>query len=55
MVGMACGFSFNLYLWLGTKVAFPWYVVMGSIVTFAIGWLASTLIPAKAMLDVGNV
>ncbi|MFC5865522.1 sodium:solute symporter [Acidicapsa dinghuensis] len=55
MVGMACGFAFNMYLWLGTKVAFPWYVVMGSIVTFAIGWLASTLMPAKAVLDASSV
>lgn len=55
MVGMACGFVFNLYLWLGTSVAFPWYVVMGSAVTFAVGLLASALIPAKRTLHAGGV
>lgn len=54
MVGMACGFGFNLYLWLGTKVAFPWYVVMGSFVTFAVGLLASVLIP-RPLVRTGGV
>jgi len=31
----------NLYLWQFTKVPFTWYVALGSIVTFAIGYGAS--------------
>jgi solute:Na+ symporter, SSS family len=41
MVGMLCGFILNLYLWRFTKVPFTWYVVLGSMVTFAIGYGAS--------------
>jgi SSS family solute:Na+ symporter len=41
MIGMVCGFAFNLYLWLNTSVAFTWYVAFGSLVTFAVGFAAS--------------
>lgn len=55
IIGMACGFAFNMYLWLGTTVAFPWYVVMGSVLTFTVGVLASAFIPARAPVDAGVV
>ena len=35
--GMLFGFALNLYLWRFTKVAFPWYVVLGSAFTFLVG------------------
>ena len=41
MIGMLCGFILNLYLWRFTRVPFTWYVMLGSIVTFAIGYSAS--------------
>ena len=41
MVGMACGFILDLYLWLGTKVPWTWWVLIGTTVTFAIGWIVS--------------
>jgi SSS family transporter len=41
MVGMICGLALNLYLWRFTGVAFTWYVVLGSVVTFAVGYAAS--------------
>ena len=41
MAGMLCGFALNVYLWLGTHVAFPWYVMFGSAATFAVGYAAS--------------
>ena len=41
MVGMLCGFILNLYLWRFTKVPFTWYVMLGSVATFAIGYAAS--------------
>lgn len=47
MVGMACGFSAELYLWLGTKVPWTWYVAIGTAITFAVGYAASALFPAK--------
>jgi SSS family transporter len=45
MVGMTCGFVLNLYLWLCTSIPFTWYVVMGSVTTFTIGYGASWLMP----------
>jgi Na+/proline symporter len=43
MVGFAVGFACNLYLWLGTKVPWTWYVMIGSLVTFAIGYATSLM------------
>jgi solute:Na+ symporter, SSS family len=41
LVGMVCGLALNLYLWLFTQVSFTWYVVLGSVVTFVVGYAAS--------------
>jgi Na+/proline symporter len=43
MVGMACGFAIEVYLWLGTPVPWTWWVLVGSAVTFAVGYAASSL------------
>ncbi len=48
MAGMLTGFVLNLYLWQYTKVAFTWYVVLGSIATFATGYAASWIMPNAA-------
>lgn len=45
MVGMVLGFALNLYLWLGTRIPFTWYVAMGSIATFVAGYAASRFFP----------
>jgi SSS family transporter len=55
IVGMVCGFALNLLLWLDPNpialgpvtiphVAFTWYVLIGSIVTFGVGSVASLLL-----------
>src|SRR5579864_5465213 len=44
MLGMACGFGMELYLWLGTRVPWTWWVMIGSAVTFSIGYAASSLV-----------
>jgi len=41
---MACGFAVELYIWLGTHVPWTWYVVIGTAVTFTIGYIASSLV-----------
>lgn len=41
IVGMVCGLALDLYLWIFTHVSFTWYVVLGSVTTFAIGYAAS--------------
>jgi solute:Na+ symporter, SSS family len=43
MIGMLFGFCVELYLWLGTKVPWTWYVAIGALVTFGIGYGASLL------------
>ena len=41
MLGMACGFAVELWVWQGTSVPWTWYVVIGTAVTFSIGYIAS--------------
>jgi solute:Na+ symporter, SSS family len=48
MVGMLFGFGVELYLWLGTKVPWTWYVPIGTLVTFGIGYGASLLAENRA-------
>jgi len=49
MMGMICGLALNLYLWLFTSVAFTWYVVLGSVTTFAVGYAASLALGQKGI------
>jgi solute:Na+ symporter, SSS family len=48
MVGMICGLGIELYLWLGSGVAFTWWVAIGTCVTFAFGYAASGLLRDKS-------
>jgi len=41
MLGMVCGFGIALYIWLDTRVPWTWYVLIGSLVTFSVGYLSS--------------
>jgi Na+/proline symporter len=45
MVGMICGLAMELHLWLGSRVAWTWWVVIGTSVTFAIGYAVSLAFP----------
>jgi SSS family transporter len=47
MVGMICGFAFNIYLWQFTKISFTWWVAFGSALTFAVGYIASLALPSQ--------
>jgi solute:Na+ symporter, SSS family len=42
-VGMVCGFAVELYLWLGTRLPWTWWVMVGTAVTFGVGWVASAV------------
>jgi SSS family solute:Na+ symporter len=44
MIGMLFGFSVELYLW-GTRVPWTWWVMIGTVVTFTVGYTASHLSP----------
>src|SRR6201996_6302312 len=52
MIGMAGGLITNLLLWKQVppipKIAFTWFVLFGSLLTFALGWLVSKLMPGKS-------
>jgi len=45
IAGMLCGFATELYLWLRTPVPFTWWVMIGTVVTFSVGYLSSCLSP----------
>lgn len=59
MVGMLFGFLLNLYLWLFTRVPFTWYVTLGSIATFIVGYGMSVVLPQavdpRATTEIGDV
>ncbi len=48
MAGMLFGFLLNLYLWQFTRVAFTWYVVLGSGATFLVGYGVSLALPRSS-------
>jgi solute:Na+ symporter, SSS family len=48
MIGMLFGFCAELYLWLGTRVPWTWYVAIGTAVTFGIGYASSLLWKSRA-------
>ena len=47
-IGMFVGLAVVLSIWRLTPVAFTWYVLIGSTVTFLVGSLMSRIIPASA-------
>jgi SSS family solute:Na+ symporter len=47
IAGMICGFGIELYLWLGSHVPWTWWVAIGSMVTFAVGYVGSLLLLSK--------
>jgi Na+(H+)/acetate symporter ActP len=49
MIGMLFGFCTELYLWLGTRVPWTWYVAIGTLVTFALGYGASLVAEASGL------
>ena len=50
LVGMLCGFAVELYLWLGSRVPWTWWVAIGTVVTFTIGYGVSLFADEKQNL-----
>ncbi|HEY6369934.1 MAG TPA: sodium:solute symporter [Candidatus Sulfotelmatobacter sp.] len=48
MAGMACGFAMDLYLWRWTHVPWTWWVLIGTAVTFTVGWIVSAIVGESA-------
>jgi solute:Na+ symporter, SSS family len=38
MAGMLCGLAVDVWCWMGTRIPYTWWVVVGSAVTFAVGY-----------------
>jgi solute:Na+ symporter, SSS family len=43
LAGMLCGLAVNVWCWMGTRIPYTWWVVIGSAVTFAVGYGVSRL------------
>lgn len=55
IIGMLCGLALNVYVWIWAtaQVAWTWYVTLGAITTFVVGYLAS-LATGKPEILAGN-
>ncbi len=60
MIGMAFGLGINLYLWLGAKsvaallgtsIAYTWFVPIGTVVTFTLGYIISLATTSRGKLE----
>jgi len=47
-VGMAAGLATVMYVWLGTRIAFTWYVAIGASITFFTAWVVSLVWKERA-------
>jgi solute:Na+ symporter, SSS family len=54
MLGMLCGFTAELYLWLRTNVPWTWWVLIGTCVTFTVGWGSSVLLGQRGYENVNR-
>jgi SSS family transporter len=58
MIGMLVGLACNLYLWRFTSISFLWYTMLGSAVTFFVGYLVSGIPPKSSRqprnMEAGN-
>ena len=44
MVGMLCGFVTEVYVCLWTHVPWTWYVMIGTVMTFGVGYGVSVML-----------
>jgi SSS family solute:Na+ symporter len=55
ITGMVFGFASELYLWLYTPVPWTWWVMIGTMVTFGVGYGASQFFLAPPRSHIGDV
>lgn len=51
LAGMVCGLTVELYLWIATHVAWTWWVAVGTVVTFVVGYAVSLAFPEPPSLE----
>jgi len=54
LIGMLVSICSMLYVFFGTKIAWTWYVFLGSLITFVVAWLASFAF-APAEKSIGQI
>ena len=47
LTGMVASMSLMIFILLGTRIAWTWYALVGSLVTLLVAWLATMIFPAK--------
>jgi len=57
LIGMLVSIASMLYVFFATKIAWTWYVFLGSLITFVVAWAASfAFSPAvKAIGPIGPI
>ena len=57
LIGMLVSIGSMLYVFLATKIAWTWYVFLGSLITFIVAWAASFAFTpaAKTMVPIGHI
>jgi Na+/proline symporter len=57
LIGMLVSIASMLYVFFATKIAWTWYVFLGSLITFVVAWAASFAFSpaAKAMGPLGSI
>src|SRR6476659_3441964 len=57
LIGMLVSIVSMLYVFFGTKIAWTWYVFLGSLITFVVAWAASFAFApaAKQMNTIGSI
>jgi len=54
LVGMLCGLAVNVGCWVGTRIPYTWWVVVGSAVTFAVGYAVSCALNRRGFVVTGD-
>jgi Na+/proline symporter len=47
MAGMFVGFVLNVCMWQFTKIPFTWWVLIGSVATFVVGYISSFILDSR--------
>ena len=47
LIGMLASITLMLYILLGTKIAWPWYALIGSLTTYFVAWIASIVLSSN--------
>ena len=55
LIGMLVSIGSMIYVFFATKIAWTWYVFLGSLITFVVAWAASFAFSPAAIGPLGNI